>query len=71
MFKKLEELINLCKKPTIELLGEALLCRQEFSEAESNFIRHLRKSPKSYYHYLYNCDRVIAKVATLYTRIGV
>ncbi|MGF1674349.1 MAG: hypothetical protein ACFCUV_11790 [Rivularia sp. (in: cyanobacteria)] len=41
MHRKLAELINLCRKPTIELLREALLCRQEFSEAESNFITYM------------------------------
>ena len=41
MHQKLDELINLCRRPTIELLREALLCRQEFSEAESNFITYM------------------------------
>ncbi|WP_392534372.1 hypothetical protein [Nostoc sp. C117] len=41
MHQKLKELINLCRKPTIELLRKALLCRQEFSEAESNFITYM------------------------------
>lgn len=41
MHQKLEELINLCRRPTIDLLREALLCRQEFSEAESNFITYM------------------------------
>lgn len=41
MHQKLTELINLCKKPTIELLREALLCRQELSESESNFITYM------------------------------
>jgi hypothetical protein len=41
MHQKLEELINLCRRPTIDLLKKALLCRQEFSEAESNFITYM------------------------------
>ncbi|TYQ27263.1 hypothetical protein [Pseudanabaena sp. UWO310] len=41
MHQKLEELIKLCRRPTIELLREALLCRQELSEAESNFITYI------------------------------
>ena len=41
MHQKLAELINLCRKPTIELLKKALLCRQEFSESESNFITYM------------------------------
>ena len=41
MHQKLEELINLCRRPTIDLLREALLCRQEFSEAESHFITYM------------------------------
>ncbi|MFB2968941.1 hypothetical protein ACE1CD_08210 [Aerosakkonema sp. BLCC-F183] len=41
MNQKLAELINLCRKPTTELLREALLCRQELSEFESNFITYM------------------------------
>ncbi|HEY9853667.1 MAG TPA: hypothetical protein V6D28_29625 [Leptolyngbyaceae cyanobacterium] len=39
--QKLVELRDLCRKPTTELLREALLCRQEFSESESNFITYM------------------------------
>jgi hypothetical protein len=41
MHQKFEKLINLCRRPNIDLLREALLCRQEFSEAESNFITYI------------------------------
>ncbi|WP_322745543.1 NB-ARC domain-containing protein [Plectonema radiosum] len=34
-------------------------------------IRHLRKQPKSYHKCLLDCDRPIAKIANLYTRIGI
>ncbi|MGB3651151.1 MAG: carbamoyltransferase N-terminal domain-containing protein [Rivularia sp. (in: cyanobacteria)] len=33
--------------------------------------RHLRKQPKSYYHYFLDCDRRIAKVVALYVKIGI
>jgi hypothetical protein len=39
--QKFEKLINLCRRPTIDLLKEALLRRQEFSEAERNFITYI------------------------------
>ncbi|BAY81711.1 hypothetical protein NIES267_11880 [Calothrix parasitica NIES-267] len=41
MHQKFTELVNQCRKPTIELLREVLLCRGEFSEAESNFITYM------------------------------
>lgn len=41
MNEKLIDIINQCRKPTIELVREALLCRQELSESESNFITYM------------------------------
>lgn len=35
------EIVNQCRRPTIDLLREALLGRREFSEAESNFITYM------------------------------
>jgi hypothetical protein len=39
--QKVEELIDRCRRPTIELLREALLYRQELSDSESNFITYM------------------------------
>ena len=41
MHDKFTELVNQCRRPTIELLKEVLLSRGEFSEAESNFITYM------------------------------
>ncbi|AVH69642.1 hypothetical protein [Nostoc sp. 'Lobaria pulmonaria (5183) cyanobiont'] len=41
MHQKFAELVNQCRRPTVELLREVLLCRREFSEAESNFITYI------------------------------
>jgi hypothetical protein len=41
MNERFAEIVNKCRKPTAELLTEALVARQEFFEAESNFITYM------------------------------
>ena len=41
MNEKFAEVVNQCRKPTIELLRKALLLKQELSEIESNFITYM------------------------------
>jgi hypothetical protein len=41
MNPKIETLVNLCQKPTSESLREILLCRQDFSQSENNFITYM------------------------------
>ena len=41
MNKKFSAIVNQCRRPNIEILREALVSRQEFLEAESNFITYM------------------------------